>query len=248
MTKKKEHSLLRSASFWKRLVGILLLSGIAGTAAWYWQQNVRVSEVSVSGSYFTDSEEIIRAAAVPEGIRPDSLDLEVLKRSVESLNYVHSVVPYIEPSGDLQLQVRERQPIALLLNGSNRAYVDSDGVKLPVYEGKTLDLPLVYGFDTGIKTDTLQSTAFLEIRDFLLQAKKNGFGWITISEVAYDPKDGVVALSHENGVKLLFGHGDFEYKLQNWEAFYGQVIKTKGIGRMQQVDLRFINQVVTRES
>jgi hypothetical protein len=88
---------------------------------------------------------------------------------------------------------------------------------------------------------------FLQVRDFLMKAKINGFGWTTISEVAFDQTDGVVALSQENGVKLIFGRNDFEMKLDNWKAFYKQVVRTKGIQTMQQVDLRFSNQVVTRE-
>lgn len=70
---------------------------------------------------------------------------------------------------------------------------------------------------------------------------------MTISEVAYNKEEGVVALSQENGVKLLFGSNDFRIKLENWEAFYTEVIRVKGIQTMQQVDLRFTNQVVTRE-
>ncbi|MEX0846044.1 MAG: cell division protein FtsQ/DivIB, partial [Balneolaceae bacterium] len=89
--------------------------------------------------------------------------------------------------------------------------------------------------------------SFYQVRDFLMKAKIDGFGWATISEVAFEETDGVVALSHENGVKLIFGRNDFEHKLENWKAFYTDVIRTKGIQSMQQVDLRFTDQVVTRE-
>ena len=65
--------------------------------------------------------------------------------------------------------------------------------------------------------------------------------------MVYDENDGVVALSHENGVKLLFGRNNFQTKLENWKAFYTEVIRVKGIQSMRQVDLRFTNQVVTRE-
>lgn len=98
-----------------------------------------------------------------------------------------------------------------------------------------------------MNSDTLSSEAFVQIRDFLVSALNNPLGWTTISEIAFDPYDGVVALSHENGVKLLFGRNEFDIKLRNWEAFYADIISVKGINSMQQVDLRFTNQVVTRE-
>jgi hypothetical protein len=48
-------------------------------------------------------------------------------------------------------------------------------------------------------------------------------------------------------VKLLFGHTDFDTRLKHWQAFYGEVISTKGIEAFSQIDLRFRNQVVTKE-
>lgn len=230
------------------ITAILMVLGVAVLAALYWNRNVTVNELEISGNYFTPAEDIKSRANVPFGIKPDSLDLEALVTKLESLDYVRRVIPYIEPNGDLKLTIRERQPIALLVNKSDRIYVDAEGVRLPVLDGKTLDLPLVYGFRATAGKDTLKSNEFKQIRDFLVGAQINKFGWATISEVAYSTEEGVVALSHENGVKLIFGNNDFETKLRNWEAFYSEVIRTTGIQQMQQVDLRFMNQVVTREA
>ncbi|MEX2602716.1 MAG: cell division protein FtsQ/DivIB [Gracilimonas sp.] len=228
------------------ITAILMVIGIAVLAAMYWTQHITVQEVKVNNLTFTQYEAIKDAAAVPVGVKPDSLDLDALVLRIEKLDYVRSVSPYIEPNGDLRIKVFERQPIALLINGPNRKYVDAEGVRLPVLEGKTQDVPLLYGFSAAT-SDTLNSESFYQVRDFLMKAKIDGFGWATISEVAFEETDGVVALSHENGVKLIFGRNDFEHKLENWKAFYTDVIRTKGIQSMQQVDLRFTDQVVTRE-
>ena len=80
-----------------------------------------------------------------------------------------------------------------------------------------------------------------------MSALNNQFGWVTISEVIYDEYEGVIAMSHENGVKLLFGTDDYDQKFKNWEVFYSEVIAYKGIQAMQQIDLRFTDQVITRE-
>ena len=247
MSKKATHTEAQKGKLLPWLTAILMVLGIAVLAALYWNRNVTINEVEVAGTYFSTENEIIQAANVPLGIKPDSLDLASLIARVEVLNYVKSVTPYVEPSGDLKLTIHERTPIAVLVQGSNRMYVDEDGVRLSILEGKTMDLPLVYGFRATAGMDTLKSDEFRQIRDFLVGARTNEFGWATISEVAYSAEEGVVALSHENGVKLVFGTNDFETKLRNWEAFYADVIRTKGIQTMQQVDLRFKNQVVTRE-
>lgn len=224
----------------------MMVIAVAVLAAVYWNRNVTVQELDFNELTFTENEEIEAAAAVPYGIQPDSLDIQAVADRVQKLNYVRSVSSYIEPSGDLRLTIAEREPIAMLIDGANRSYVDAEGVILPILEDKTRDVPLLYGYSVTAE-DTLKDESFLQVRDFLMKARIDEFGWATISEVAFDPNDGVVALSQENGVKLIFGRNDFEMKLENWKAFYKQVVRTKGIQTMQQVDLRFLNQVVTRE-
>lgn len=248
MSDNNSHIETKKSNLLPWMTAILLIIGISVIAAMYWMKNISVTGVEVSQTYFTLPEEIIQAADVPIGIKPDSLDLNQLISRVELLDYVHSASPYIEPNGDLLLSIIERSPLALLVDGKERIYVDAYGVKLPILEGKTLDLPLVYGFDASSSSDTLESMEFEQIRNFLLEARANEFGWVTISEVVYSADQGVIALSHENGVKLVFGDNDFETKLRNWKAFYVEVVRTKGIQHIQQVDLRFKNQVVTQET
>jgi len=228
------------------ITGIMMVIAVAVLAAVYWNRNVTVQELDFNELTFTENEEIEAAAAVPYGIQPDSLDIQAVADRVQRLNYVRSVSSYIEPSGDLRLTIAEREPIAMLIDGANRSYVDAEGVILPILEDKTRDVPLLYGYSVTAR-DTLKDESFLQVRDFLMKARIDEFGWATISELAFDPNDGVVALSQENGVKLIFGRNDFEMKLENWKAFYKQVVRFKGIQTIQQVDLRFLNQVVTRE-
>lgn len=247
MSKKTPHSTKQHRRIFPWVAIIALVTGLAVMTAIYWQQNLKVSQVVVEGNYYTPSALILQKAEVPLGIHPDSLDLSAVVQQVQSLDYIHTVVPFIDPLGKLTLTVYERRPIALLVNGTDEIYVDAYGVRLPIIPEKTQNLPLVYGFDARLQSDTLNSPAFRQVRDFLVGAMNNKFGWATISEVAYDPEVGVIALSHENGVKLLFGVNDFDIKLRNWEAFYSQVIRVKGIQAIQQVDLRFTNQVVTKE-
>ena len=247
MSKESTHS----TSFIARpalLTAVLLLVGLGVVAGFYWQQSLRVDTLRVSGIWFNQEADILEAAQVPKGIAPDSLNLEELKNRVMRLAYVKSVHPYVEPGGTLHLSIEERIPIALLVGGDVERYTDAEGVQLPVLTGKTVDVPLVYGFSSNRQTDTLKTTDFIQLARFLEEAKEHKFAWATLSEVAFDPKEGVVALSHENGVKLLFGTDSFTNKLANWELFYTQVIRETGIARIAQIDLRFNDQIITRES
>lgn len=229
---------------WATALGLVI--GISVIASMYWQQTVHVGEVRILGTQLTAQQDVMDSIRIPEGTNPDSVDLDALVKDLKTLPYIRKVIPFVEPNGDLELQITERIPLALVLDGIKRAWVDNEGVVMPVSPAHPMDLPLVYGFSAS-PGDTLTRSDFIEIRDFLVAAREQTFGWVTISETVFDPKHGVVALSHEHGVKLLFGRGEFDVKLDNWKAFYTQVIREKGIQSMQQVDLRFTNQVVTKE-
>lgn len=227
---------------------ILMVIGLAMLTAIYWNRNVTVDNVQFSGNYFTETEQLKLAAVVPFGISPDSIDLQAIRLRIEALPYVKLATPYIEPNGNLNISITEREPIAMLVQADHRMYVDKEGVRLPIINKKIRNVPLVYGFNASATKDTLNNTEFNQIRDLLIAARANQFGWATISEVAYSNEEGVIALSQENGVKLVFGENDFDIKFENWEIFYAEIVRVKGINKIQQVDLRFLNQVVTRES
>ena len=146
---------------------VLMVTGIAVLAALYWNRNVTVQDVQVNSLYYTSYEQVKLAADIPLGIKPDSLNLGDVVQRVEKLDYVRSVKPYIEPSGDLRLNVAERQPIALLVNGSDRIYVDAEGVRLPILDGKIQDVPLLYGY-SATSADTIKTEEFAQVRDFLV--------------------------------------------------------------------------------
>lgn len=230
------------------IAGAVLVLGIAVLAGLYWTRTMTVSEVRFEGYHFVDRQELEQSVDIPTGVRPDSLDFMSIIRKVEKIPYVKFADISVEPGGELLISITERQPIALLAEGERKIYVDEDGLRLPLILGKAVDVPIVYGFSARPIGDTLKSDAFRAVRNFLVEVKRKPVSDATISEVAWTPEQGVVALTNENGVKLVFGKEDFKKRLRNWEAFYGEVIKTKGIVGMRTIDLRFRGQVVTQES
>lgn len=251
---KKKRSNRKKRKTGNRFKAILLIFGsvsltaLAVAAGLHLEQNTRITAVEFSGNYFTEDETLHDAIESPVGILADSIDYPVLFASLESLPYVKDVNLSMGMRGTLTFDISEREPLALLVQDSGKIYVTEEGIKLPVVPGKIRDVPLLYGFPVEPQADTLKSDAYREVEAFLTEARKNEFGWATISEVAWNNRHGVVALSYENGVKLIFGQKGFSKKLRNWEAFYAEVVTKRGIEAFEQIDLRFRNQIVTQES
>lgn len=234
-------------STWGWIIAVVAVLTLSVMAAIFWNQSLLVQSVEFSGYHFVEPEQLRSRVELPENASPDSIKFMQLIQRIEQVPYVERASANVQPSGKLLINIRERTPIALLVNGNQKRYVDADGIKLPVILGKAVDVPVLYGFDARMN-DTLKSTGFKKVSDFLQNTKTNSFADATISEVTYTEEEGVIALSHENGVKLLFGKESFSDRLQYWKAFYGQVIRKKGINRMRQIDFRFKDQIITKES
>lgn len=228
------------------IAGAIFVLGMAVLAGFYWSSVMTVQKVQFKGNHFVSMEDL-QSVEVPTGISPDSLDFIEIISQMEEIPYVKRADVNVEPSGSLIVSITERQPIALLSDGDQKVYIDQDGIRLPLIPGKAADVPVLYGFKAGPVGDTLKSESFTAVSDFLRNVRNQPVSDATISEVAWTGKDGIVALTNQNGVKLIFGKGDYKNRLRNWEAFYGDVIKEKGIEQMRSIDLRFQGQIVTRE-
>ncbi|MGM0545823.1 MAG: cell division protein FtsQ/DivIB [Bacteroidota bacterium] len=248
MTDNEQHTeSQKNKTPWPWIAGAVLVLGLAVIAGLYWSSTMTVQKVQYSGNHFV-SEEDLDLVEVPTGISPDSIDFGDVRNRFEALPYVKQADISVEPNGKINVNISERQPIALLVDDDSKIYVDAEGIRLPIVKDKAVDRPIVYGFNTKPMQDTLQSDDFKTIADFLTTVQDNPVADASISEVAWSSSnEGVIALTNQNGVKLIFGKEDFRNRLRNWEAFYGEVIKKKGIEKMRSIDLRFEGQIVTRE-
>lgn len=247
MTKNESHSENKNSKNplpW--IAGAVLILGLAVVGGLYWSSTMTVQQVRFEGNHFVSVDDLHKVE-VPTGLNPDSIDFVEIMRQFEQLPYIKQANISVEPSGNLLVNISERQPMALLADGATKIYVDKDGIRLSRVLGKTVDVPILYGFSAKPMSDTLNSDAFIRTANFLTNVQDREVSNATISEVAWTQKEGIIALTNQNGVKLIFGKGDFDTRLRNWEAFYGEVVKQKGIEAMQSIDLRFEGQIVTQE-
>lgn len=225
-------------------VVLLIVSVITGLMV---TRGGTVKSVDVSELVFTKAEDVIKAARIEPGIEIDSVGYLAAMARIEKLPYVKRAHMRLRPNGALGIRIDERQPIARLVSEGAQAMVDADGAMMPVISGVYVDVPVLHGFRVQ-RGDTLKSAGFAITRDFLLAAASSQMAGITLSELTYDPREGVVAFSAEGRVRVIFGKEGFEERLRHWEAFYGQVVPQKGIARFKSVDLRYRGQIITKES
>lgn len=229
------------------LLLILIIIGSV-TAGLYLSKNTIIKHVVIDGANMTDPIEAEQIVAIPVGIKADSLDVMDIISRAESVPFVRTASVHITPTGTLRLKLRERTPIALLVNGDSMALVDSDGIKMPIPKKNKPDLPLLYGFSVLPMEDALNSEAFEHAVAFIHAMNADRIRDLTISEIGWHSENGIIALTRENGIQLTFGKGEFERKLTNWQEFYRTIAAEKGMTAFRALDFRFKGQIVATKS
>lgn len=235
----------RSAGY--LLAAVLLIAGSVYGAI-YLAGNATVQRVSVSGAMMTDAEAIILASQIESGIPADSVHALRVIEEVEKLPYIRSAEVHISTLGNLHIAVQERKPVGILVQGDAMMLIDAEGIKMQIPSHYVPDLPLIYGFNVNPAADTLNSDSFKKTAAFLTALKQREVAMLTLSEVGWHGEDGVIALSRENGVRLVFGEDEFTSRLKKWEEFYRQVVPQRGMAAFTRLDFRFRDQIVARES
>lgn len=249
MKKGEKHTKTNKRGGLSSLIGFgvaFILLGLAVFAGFYMEKNTYINSVEFHGTYFVDDNELLSAIDVPIGLRADSVRFDSLFDRLKNVPYVKDVSVKMSIRGKLTFLIDEHQPFAMLVNGPNRSYMSEGGIILPIVPEHILNVPLVYGIDKRQIPDTTRTSPYWQVKEFLLAAQNSDVGWATISEVAWSDHEGIVALTHENGVKLIFGQSDFDEKMSHWKTFYSEVISRQGIKSFEVIDLRFRDQIVTR--
>ena len=249
MKKTEKHIKTNRRKGFSSLLGIgvaLILLGLAVYAGFYMEKNTYINSVEFKGTHFVKDSELLSAIDVPIGLRADSVRFDSLFERLKSVPYVKDVSVKMSIRGKLTFLINEHQPIAMLVQGSNRSYMSEGGTILPIVPEHILNVPLVYGIEKGQIADSTKTGPYWKMEEFLISAQNSDIGWATISEVAWNHHEGVVALTQENGVKLIFGRDDYEEKLSHWKTFYSEIVSRKGIHSFEVIDLRFRDQIVTR--
>lgn len=230
------------------LVAVLVILGGAVTLGYFYQSQNVIRSVEVSGNYFTEASEVIEKGNIPLNVSPDSVRFLSALTSIETLPYIREASIRVGQTGRVAITVTEREPIGMFIHGSRKAYIDADGVILPIRHGRAADVPLIYGISWSARQDIVSTRAFIQIRDFLNEVQRMPLASATLSEIAWTTDEGIVALSHENGIRLVFGNDRFSDSIRNWDLFYKQVVTTHGPENFTSIDLRYNGQIVTRES
>ena len=171
------------------------------------------------------------------GIQKDKLDLNKLERTLDSNDLIEKSDVFVSIDGVLKAVVKQKTPIARVLNGSGSFYIDYEGGRMPLSDNFTARVPLVSGVINKKNSEELaQLFRMIYDDDFL---KKN------IISVEVMPNGSLKMLNRNFDYQIDFGKiTNAERKFKDYKAFFQKAVLDSSLYKYNKIDLRFTKQVV----
>lgn len=215
-----------------------------------WKRDLPVSNVRAEGNTIVPSAEILRLAAIPKDTKLFSVDIAEVQKRVRQNPFIRAASVNRQGPEGISIVVEERTPVAILVM-NQMLYIDEEGVVLPLLKSERLfDLPVLTGSlpeaecvpgRRVTKASILEALHLLSISRVISDEL-----FRRISEVQVNESGDLVIYTAEAGVPVLMGHGDLPTRLLKFDSFWRQIVERRGPQQLQQVDLRFEDQVVAR--
>ena len=171
------------------------------------------------------------------GIQKVKLDLNKLERTLDSNDLIEKSDVFVSIDGVLKAVVKQKTPIARVLNGNGSFYIDYEGGKMPLSDNFTARVPLVSGVINKKNSEELaQLFRVIYDDDFL---KKN------IIAIEIMPNGSLKMLNRNFDYQIDFGSViNAERKFKDYKAFFQKAVLDSSLYKYKKIDLRFTKQVV----
>jgi cell division protein FtsQ len=230
------------------VLGILIVGGMVGAQSW--KQDLRASHVRVQGNRVVPASTIIELAGIPRGAKLFDLDLTSIHQRVRKNPFVKDVAVQRNLPDGVDIQIVEREPIAVVSAG-RLFYIDADGVVLPSVQTEAVfDLPVLTGdlpTQECVPGKSITRSGVREALRLLTTAESLSEGLPRrISEIHIREDGDLIVYTAEFGVPVIFGQGDLAPKLVKLEAFWKEIVSNRGSPELSSLDVRFQDRVIAR--
>ena len=171
------------------------------------------------------------------GIEKDKLDLNKLERILNSNDMIEKSDVFVSIDGVLKAVVKQKTPIARVINGNESFYVDYEGGKMPLTSNFAARVPLVSGeINKKNSGEFTQLCRVIYDDDFL---KKN------IIAIQIMPNGNLKMFNRNYNYQIEFGSlEDVSQKFKDYKAFFQKAVVDSTLYKYKKIDLRFTKQVV----
>lgn len=165
------------------------------------------------------------------------VDLNKLEKSINKNKMIEKSDVFVTIDGTLRAIVKQKTPVARVVNNSGSFYIDYEGSTMPLSELNSARVPLVLGEITDKNRKKLSEILKMIYDDEFL--KKNIIG------VQVLPQDELLMKNRNYDFDILFGKPiNVERKFSNYKAFFQKEVTDSVVKKYKKINLKFTQQVV----
>ena len=170
-------------------------------------------------------------------IEKDGLALNKIEKMLNSNAMIEKSDVFVSIDGVLKAVVKQKTPVARVLEQNNSFYIDYEGGVMPLSDNFTARVLLVSGkFNKHNKQELSQLFKMIYDDDFL---KKN------IIAIEIMPNGSLKMFNRNYNYQIDFGRMvNVEQKFKDYKAFFQKAVIDSTLYKYKKIDLRFTKQVV----
>ncbi|WBX77249.1 cell division protein FtsQ [Tenacibaculum ovolyticum] len=170
------------------------------------------------------------------------VNLHFLETNVSENPYVEKAVVFLNVNGVLKTVIKQRSPIARIVDKSKSYYIDKYGIEIPLSVNFSARVPLVSGMkEPEDINELIKLIKVIESNDFLVKE---------IIAIQKNTQKEYVFTVRSGAYKIIFGKLKNENeKIKKLIAFYNKALVDKTIKNYKTINVKYHNQVVcTKQS
>lgn len=209
----------------------------------------KLEDVSFQGTKWVSQPELLEKGGLVNRENLLALNLNEVKRKMESIPWVKNVSLHRQFPNKLQVVVSEHQPLFLVLIEKELCYLSSEGIvfkKAGTQEGGSF--PLLTGLEKKDWTPAgqLRSPIHQELIKLqtILSQGRDPFYPAKLSEVHYDPDCGFSLFTFERGIRITLGKGEIEPRIKRLEKVWAELEKRPNVVTLKGISLQFGQRVI----
>jgi cell division protein FtsQ len=259
-TKENRRKKTRQRRDWKRFFHLALrIAVFSGTCALMVSGGILAARMTSDLGYFSvdtlrvegekrvSREEILALSDIAPGTSIFDLDLEMIGSKIAGDPWIATAEVERSFPREVVIRVTERRPKAVI-NLGYLYYVDAGGEIFKVLEvNDSLDYPVITGIERSFLLEEPAAA-----RQQLVNAvavlgeleKRTRFNLDDVSELHYDPAEGLILYTYVGGVPIRIGHGNFAEKLDRLEQIYRDLAPR--LLALKYIDLNVTDRVIVR--
>lgn len=241
------------------LFAVLVLT-LAGFIYSHFRNQV-VKEVAVrieqkNGNGFLSQKDVLSLFDMGDSIQQikvKNLNLNKIKSKISQNPYVEAADAFLNISGDLIVNVKEKVALLRLVNKNEKScYVDKMGTLFPlgknyseraIFVNGYINAPLLTG--KSVYDSIYSKTLLPGLYDLALKIHSDPFLNSEISQIFVNSQGKIDMIPELGDFIIHFGNlEEKDIKLENLKAFYKQALVKEGWNKYNSINLAFTNQVI----